>query len=143
MTLKLPPLDDAGARIRAVYALCLLIGSINHLTTFLSCGFSCDFAGVPIFARGFWTTLTFLDPAAAVLLFVRPRIGVALTLLIMLTDVGNNTAIWIMSRQGAIPGIGLDRVALDPIAYGLQIAFLIFVLLTLTRAWKHPRATSP
>jgi hypothetical protein len=117
------------SRIRAVYAVCLLGGTITHAATLFTCGLSCNYGGVPVVTRIFWTSLTFVDPIAAVLLFVRPRVGLALTLMIMLADVANNTVIWIGIRNPGLPFNWINRIA-----YLLQIAFLIFVLLTIKSA---------
>jgi hypothetical protein len=60
------------------------------------------------------------------LLFVRPRAGLLLTLLIIVSDVSHNT--WLMSRSPAPQWSNW--------LYVLQVVFLIFVLLTIPRAWR-------
>jgi len=119
-----------GTRIRAVYAVCLCAGTLTHAVTLLTCGLLSTYGGVPIFSRAFWTSLTFLDPLSAILLFARPRVGVVLTLLIMLTDVANNTLIWLTFQTPELTFNWINRTA-----YLCQVAFLIFVLATIKIAW--------
>jgi hypothetical protein len=84
-----------------------------------------DYGGAPILTRIYWTSLTFLDPLAAVLLFFRPRAGILLTLAIIVSDVAHNT--WIIWRSGAVDWLNFMYVS--------QVAFLLFVVLTVSRAW--------
>jgi hypothetical protein len=83
-----------------------------------------DYGGVPLVPSVFWTSLTFLDPLAVLLLFVRPRPGVALTVAIIVTDVIHNT--WLNQYLGVRPGV----------EYAAQVAFLVFVLATAKTAWR-------
>ncbi len=62
--------------LRMVYALCLLGASYNHWAAIYQHGIHWDYGGFPTASALFWTTLAFLDPAAVVLLFARPNIGV-------------------------------------------------------------------
>lgn len=120
MTLKIPAL------IRVIYALCLIGATSTHVLTIATHGLFWDYEGAPIFARVFWTSLTFLDPLAAVLLFIRPRVGVSLAVAIIVTDVAHNT--WLLSQS--------TEPNWRNWMYISQIVFLIFVLLTASRAWK-------
>jgi hypothetical protein len=122
-------LAATSSRIRAVYAVSLLGGTITHAATLFTCGLLCNYGGVPVVTRVFWTSLTFVDPLAAMLLFVRPRVGLALTLLIMLADVAINTVMWLMFRNAVLAFNWINRIA-----YASQIAFLIFVVLTIKSA---------
>ncbi|MGH6966611.1 MAG: hypothetical protein ACREE0_19185 [Phenylobacterium sp.] len=78
---------------------------------------------VPFASVIFWNSLTVLDPLAAALLFLRPRIGVVLTLAIMVSDVGHN--IWAIAAFEA----NVWLVA-------AQVLFLIFVLVTARLIWR-------
>jgi hypothetical protein len=112
--------------LRGTYAVCLLVATCTHVLIVVTHGLLWDYDGAPIFTRIYWTSLTFLDPLAAVLLLVRPRAGILLTLAIIVSDVAHNT--WLMQRS----------VAADwrDFRYVSQVAFLLFVLLTISRAWR-------
>ncbi len=116
----------SGFIIRAIYAICLLGATFNHASQLIEHGLFWDYGGVPKFTAIFWTSLTFADPAAALLLFLRPRGGVMLTTAIIVCDVAHNT--WIGFRTASF------RQALSQSAHNLpyveQIAFMIFVLAT-------------
>ena len=90
--------------------------------------------GYPMIARLYWASLTFLDPLAALLLYIRPRAGLVLCTGIIVTDVINNG--WVHYMRSEVE-----------IGYLLQIAFLIFVLATIRYAWeglpkRHPQSHS-
>jgi len=104
---------------RMVWALCLAIGTCTHVAA-LVYGWN---GHVPFGSRIFWNSLTVLDPLAAAALFLRPRIGVILTLAIMVADVGHN--IW---------AIGAFEAMVWPVV--LQALFLIFVLATAHLIWR-------
>lgn len=112
--------------LRTIYALCLLGAASTHVWTVATHGLFYDYGGVPIFTRVFWTSLTVLDPLAAVLLFVKPQAGLILTLVIIVSDVLHNT--WLMNRS--------TTANWSNWMYVLQVVFLIFVLLTISRAWE-------
>jgi hypothetical protein len=76
--------------------------------------------------------LTFLDPLAAVLLFVRPRWGIALTVAIIVSDVAHN--LWFMSAHPLSKSFVAD-VASSGFMLS-QIAFLLFVAATAPLAWR-------
>ncbi len=120
MALSIPAL------LRSTYALCLLGATSTHVWTLVTHGLFWDYGGMPVFTQIYWTSLTALDPLAAVLLIVQPRAGLLLTLAIISSDVTHNT--WIMSRSLAPDWSNWMYVS--------QIVFLIFVLLTISRAWK-------
>ncbi|WP_375285589.1 hypothetical protein [Sphingomonas sp.] len=61
--------------LRTIYALCLLGATYNHWVVIYQHGFEWDYGGVSRASATFWTALAFLDPAAVVLLFVKPRAG--------------------------------------------------------------------
>jgi len=65
--------------LRTIYALCLLGAIYNHRSEIIRHGLLWDHGGFPGFATTFWTMLAVLDPTAVILLFVRPKLGVAAT----------------------------------------------------------------
>ena len=107
--------------IRPLYALCLAGATYNHARIVLEHGLRWDYGGVPIFVSTFWTALTFVDALAVLLLFVRPRYGVALTVAIIVSDVAVNS--WVGMAYG-----------IDVAAFAAQLVFLLFVLCTARRA---------
>ncbi|MDS7933207.1 hypothetical protein RMB03_10735 [Acinetobacter sp. V91_7] len=112
--------------IRCIYALCLIGAGFNHLQTVLMHGLFWDYNNAPLFTCIYWTSLTFIDPLAAILLFYRPRIGLILTFLIIFSDVIHNT--WITLKVG--------RDLLNYM-YISQFLFLVFVLCTIKFPWKE------
>ena len=122
--MKLHTFRDPSFALRAFYALCLAGAGYNHAMMNLAHGLAWDYGGVPLGSSMFWTSLTLLDPLAALLLFVRPRPGVALTVAIIVIDVVHNS--WLSHYLGVRPSI----------EYVAQVAFLVFVLLTAKTAWR-------
>jgi len=68
----------------------MLMGSTTHILWVVRNGFLSDNYNVSLFSKIFWDSLTFLDPLAAILLILKPRIGVYLTLFIILFDIVHN-----------------------------------------------------
>lgn len=114
--------------LRTVYALCLLGATYNHAATIFQHGLFWDYGGVPRASAAFWTMLAVLDPAAVVLLFVRPNAGVAATAAIIIVDVIHN--LWIGARY--FPSL-LDGLAHPQVI--AQIVFMLFVVVTAPFAW--------
>ena len=104
---------------RLVWALCLVIGTCTHVAALLY-GWN---DRVPLPSLIFWDALTVLDPLAAALLFLRPRVGVVLTLAIMVADVGHN--FWAIFAFDAIAWLVVP-----------EALFLIFVLATAPLIWR-------
>jgi hypothetical protein len=116
--------------LRTIYALCLLGATYNHAAMLARHGILWDYGGMPKASAIFWTALTVIDPAAAVLLFTRPNAGVIVTAVIIIADVIHN--LWITARY--FPPM-LHGVAQSP-AMIEQIIFMIFVLATAKFAWR-------
>jgi hypothetical protein len=108
-----PRLKPTIQLILVVQAICMLLGTYTHVAWTVRHGFL--YPDVPIYSRLFWDSLTFLDPLAALLLFLRPRAGVILVATIILVDVLHNVFI----------GYLFDPYVL------LQVLFGIFVWVTL------------
>ena len=125
------PTHRTGLQIRMVYALCLLAGASTHAATLIQHGLFWSYGGVSLFSAVFWTSLTFADPATAACLFLWPRVGLALTVAIIGSDVVHNA---IMFRDVLLqPPAG--HLWTDT-AFALQVAFLVFVIATVRVAWS-------
>lgn len=114
----------------ALYACGFLYGTRNHIVDILHDGFL-GYTYVPLPINIYWTALTFLDPAAVVLLILFPFAGMVLSVVIMATDIIINTSVTLYdySRLGIL---SLDRLP-------LQIAFALFLFLTTPIAWRRIR----
>ena len=118
--------------VRTIWAACLFAASLNHARILVQHGLAWDYGGAGTRSAIYWTSLTVIDPFVAVLLLVRPRAGIAATLLLITTNVAHNLAITAAaSRDGEL----LMRVASDPQVLS-QIAFLLFVVATAHVAWR-------
>lgn len=114
----------SGLILRIIYALCLLGATYNHWAIIVRHGLFWDYDGLPVASAIFWTSLAFLDPAAVVLLWRRPRAGVAATIAIIVVDVIHN--LWILARYDP----PLSRALLAAPGVIAQIVFMVFVLTT-------------
>jgi Kef-type K+ transport system membrane component KefB len=121
-----------GASIRIVYAVCLVGATFNHVRAVLARGWLPE--SLPIATALYWSSLTFFDPLAAILLLVRPRTGIALTALIIVSDITHNLWFTASHRGGSFIG----NVTSNILMIG-QIAFLIFVAATARLAWPQFR----
>lgn len=116
--------------IRLIYAACLIIAAGNHALVLIRHGLLWNYGGVPVASAAFWTSLTLLDPIAAILLLVRPNAGVWLTAAIIVADVTHN--LWV--RVHYAPA-GADIVTVLGAPFLLcQIGFLVFVVATMRLA---------
>ena len=116
--------------IRILYAVCLTGAAWNHARILLEHGLRWNYGGIHPFYAAFWTSLTFLDAFAVLLLLARPRAGLVLTTLIIVSDVLINAC------AGLTYGIDLA-------SFIAQFVFMVFVLGTVRRAWHglEPVAT--
>jgi len=110
--------------LRMIYALCLLGATYNHLLIVAEYDWGWNYGGLPVLVTTFWTALTLIDPLAIVLLFLRPKAGVILTLMIIVADVAINA--WVAWRYG-----------IDLAAFLAQASFLIFVVCTWRMAAQY------
>jgi hypothetical protein len=111
----------ASLILRIIYSICLLGATCTHVAMLWQHGVLWDYGGAPLFTRIYWTSLTFLDPLAALLLFVRPYFGLLLTVAIITSDVLHNTLVGVSPR--------------NPM-YLSQVAFFLFVAVTVYVAWR-------
>jgi len=131
--------DPAAGRpsrlIRAIYAVCLLAATLNHASVLVLHGVFWTYGGAPLATVVFWTGLTVADPVAAALLFLRPRLGIVLTVVIITADVLHNSLFAAMSlRAHPVPFHPLDYWQLAS-----QIVFMVFVLFTARIAYAGAR----
>jgi len=108
-------------------ACCLLVATANHLRADFQHGLFWDYGygeSAHWASRVFWGALTFLDPLAALLLFIKPRVGLALTASIIVADVAHNTYYVALNQQWLAS------------FYLSQVAFLIAVMLLSPVVWK-------
>ncbi|WP_028967462.1 hypothetical protein [Sphingomonas phyllosphaerae] len=120
---------EAGGRearsplvLRTIYALCLLGATYNHWVIIVRHELLWDYDGLPVVSAIFWTSLAFLDPAAVLLLWRRPRAGVAATMAIIVVDVIHNLSIMALYYPP------LSRTLLETPGVIAQIVFMVFVL---------------
>lgn len=59
--------------VRSIWAACLLVGGLNHARILLQNGLLWDYGGMAWASAAYWSSLTIVDPVAAVLLFARPK----------------------------------------------------------------------
>jgi hypothetical protein len=105
--------------IRTLFALCLFAATFNHVQAILHHGVFWDYGyGVRIATASklYWALLTIFDPLAAILLFLKPRSGIWLTIVIIVSDVMHNTYYAARFDQWLAP------------FYIAQVAFLVIVL---------------
>lgn len=102
---------------RVVMATCLAVGTVSHGADVLRAGWL-PAPHLPLGVNLYWTSLTFFDPLAAVLLVVAPRAGLLLTVAIMVSDVAINTSVL---------GVGW------PLAF--QAGFALFVAAVVRPCW--------
>ncbi|HEV2745897.1 MAG TPA: hypothetical protein VGW34_01195 [Allosphingosinicella sp.] len=118
--------------VRSIWASCLLVAGVNHARILLQHGLFWDYGGVGWASAAYWSSLTILDPTAATLLFVRPRVGIACTILLIALNVVHNLAV---TARFVPAGEFLSRVAYNPFILS-QIGFMLFVGATAGIAWK-------
>lgn len=109
----------ASIVIRTLFALCLLAATFNHARAILQHGVLWDYgygSKIVLASKVYWAVLTILDPLAAVLLFVKPRAGIWLTVAIIVSDVIHNTYYAAANDQWLAP------------FYLAQVGFLVIVL---------------
>jgi hypothetical protein len=120
-----------GFWIRIVYALCLAGATVNHVRAVLDRGWFPEH--LPPATAVYWSSLTFIDPLALLLLFMRPRVGIALTIAIIVSNVAHN--LWFVAAH-RLRGSLFEDVISSPFLIS-QIAFLLFVALTASIAWRE------
>lgn len=129
-------MERRGRIVRRIWAACLALAGLNHARILVQHGPWWDYGGAGWGSAAYWSSLTLLDPLAAVLLLVRPRAGVAMAAGIIATNVVHNLGF----VAGRVPqGTFVHHVATSPPMVS-QIAFLLFVAATWRMAWQDLRA---
>lgn len=124
-----------GRIIRSIWAACLLIAGLNHARILLQHGWFWDYHGASLASTIYWSSLTFIDPLVAALLFVRPKIGVPATVVVITTNVVHNLALTVSyTRDDA-----LLRYMISSPQLMRQIGFLLFVIATWRMAGRDVR----
>ena len=122
-------LKNSSTVIRILYAVCMAGAAWNHARILIAHGLWWNYGGIHPFFAAFWTSLTFFDALAVFLLLTRPRAGVVLTALIIVSDVLINACVAL-------------TYGFDPASFAAQCIFMVFVLGTARRAW-HPSEPLP
>ena len=111
-----------------IYSICFLVGTYTHAAGLLKWGFL-PFP-VPLATGIYWDALTLLDPLTAGLLWWRPKAGIRLALAIMVSDVCNNTFIYLGGYFGPpVPNM-------VPLSLLEQALFGLFVFVTAPIAYQ-------
>ena len=118
-------MESRSVIIRSVWAICLLIGGGNHAYILFQHGLFWDYDGAHPASAIYWTLLTVVDPLVAALLFLKPRFGITLTIVLIVTNVIHNLA---TIAHNVRDGEFLERASHSIILS--QIGFMVFVLIT-------------
>jgi len=104
------------------------MGFFTHLSWVLKNGFLSKNYNAPLISSVFWDSLTFLDPLAAILLFLKPKSGIYLTLSIITVDVIHNNFFYLDELYINAPHL-TEWIVKYWMILG-QIIFGVFILLT-------------
>ena len=120
--------------VLAIYVFAFTVGTISHVVDILRSGFL-PHNRYHWSLNLFWTSLTFLDPLAIVLLLLRAKAGILLAGLIMFLDVAVNLA------AGVHEYLATGRFRM----WGLytQVPFAVFILATASSLWSAFGADQP
>ena len=110
--------------LRVIMIGALSVGTCTHLENSLRAGYL-PLPRQPFAFNLYWTALTLLDPLAATLLVVRPRAGLVLSVLIMLSDISINAY--------AFPPSGAIHTEWP---FLLQVAFALFLFGVTPYCWR-------
>jgi hypothetical protein len=111
-------LPKPAAVFLLIYAISLAGALYNHLNDIYRGGFL-PYHWAPFWTNCYWTSLTFVEPVAIILLLLKPRYGVLLCIAIIVSDVIINFAFTGFSE-------GFDQLA-NPF-FIMQFSFFCFVL---------------
>lgn len=111
-----------AAIILVIYSFGFFIGTYTHLQTIFTHGFLGQNA--PLFLRIYWDSLTLFDPIAAVLVWVKPKWGIGLAVLIMVSDI-------LINSFAYTSGVFMEPVpGMVPTDLFLQSLFGAFIFIT-------------
>lgn len=120
------PAASAAHWLRSAIVFGLAAGTMTHAIMLLQFGLA-PAPSLPRWINWFWTALTIVDPAIAVLVVVAPRAGIATAIALMIVDVAVN-----VHANGGF----------DDWAIWLQSAFGLFVIVAAPYCWRRAHATS-
>jgi len=83
-------LNNKTKTILSIQSVAMLMGTSTHLQWVNKNGLLSEHYNAPLFTKIFWDSLTFLDPLTAILLFIKPKTGIVLALVIIIFDVLHN-----------------------------------------------------
>ncbi|MFI4963843.1 MAG: hypothetical protein ACHP9T_00615 [Caulobacterales bacterium] len=117
----------------------MLVATYTHAVPLLQHGLFWDYGGVGRVSAAFWTSLAIADPVAVACLFLWPRLGLVLTTGIIGLDVLHNGIVFsdVLRRSAAF------NLWTYTAFFGLQVAFLLFVIATVRLAWPQAHGASP
>lgn len=119
--------------IFTIYALGFAAGTVSHILDMWVGGFL-PYNSSPLVFNIYWTSLTFLDPLAIILLFHVPYLGMVIAVLIMVSDIAVNLYVtYVVNHSDVFSSWKLDS----------QIFFGVFVFTTVPIAWKMLGRSSP
>jgi hypothetical protein len=110
------------------------MGTSTHVAWTVMNGFNSENYNQPLFSRLFWDSLTFLDPLAAILLFLKPKTGVFMVLIIIISDVIHNNTVYFNELY-----LGNLNITDWIVKYWMiigQIIFMLFIVITFKRNLK-------
>jgi len=110
--------------LRVIMIGALSVGTCTHLENFWRAGYL-PLPRQPLVFNLYWTALTVFDPLAATLLVVRPRAGLVISVLIMLSDISINAY--------AFPPTAALQAEWP---FLLQVAFALFLFGVTPYCWR-------
>lgn len=111
--------------ILIVQSIGMLLGTFTHVRWIINNGFLSERYNAPFLSKLFWDSLTFLDPIAATLLIIKPKIGIGLTAIIIIVDVFHNGfycfSVFPVKTMYVISWIKDNWMLMTQIAFGLFV----------------------
>jgi len=118
----------------------MIIGTYTHLSWIIKNGFLAEQYNATLFTKMFWDSLLFLDFLAAILLILKPKKGIFLTLTIIVIDVIHNNIFYF--EELYLNDIKLIEWLFNYWMILGQILFAFFVIITFKLALKGISNTS-
>ena len=128
---RMPSYSLSLRTILAIYSIGFLVGTSTHISHILTHGIFKHSA--PITISIYWDALALLDPFTTAVLWWQPKLGIALALGIMVSDISINTYYYLAGYSGpATPGM-------VPLFLFDQALFGLFVFVTAPMAYQQVR----
>ena len=119
-----------------IYSVGFLGGTYNHVVGVIRYGLF-TVRTAPLGFTIYWDLLTLLDPLAVLLLWPKPRMGIALAVGIMISDISINSYAYSAGYFGVKP-----MADMVPLALLLQSVFGTFIFATAPLAYKLESQTT-